>query len=246
MVRITTHDLLVSTNRNTGGIVYERLEHALDRLAGTRIKTNIETGDEKSTQNFGLIEWYDYNRKGSGMAERLRYLDIKLSDWLFRAIEAAEVLPISRDYFRLRRPLDRRVYEVGRKHCGAQDKWRISIDKLQRRTGSKQERKHFAAHMRSMVQSNHIPDYALTLEDDQVVFWRREQGANTVRPTPAWPFLPSQRHLRPHPNGASWCHSRRLSGFMRPRPAGTNTCWKISISPGPKTKSQRATRMRGS
>ena len=189
VVRITTHDLLVSTNRNTGGIVYERLEHALDRLAGTRIKTNIETGDEKSTQNFGLIEWYDYNRKGSGMAERLRYLDIKLSDWLFRAIEAAEVLPISRDYFRLRRPLDRRVYEVGRKHCGAQDKWRISIDKLQRRTGSKQERKHFAAHMRSMVQSNHIPDYALTLEDDQVVFWRREQGANSAR-LPAAPAVP--------------------------------------------------------
>ncbi len=181
-VRITTHDLLVSTNRNTGGIVYERLEHALDRLAGTRIKTNIETGDEKSTQNFGLIEWYDYNRKGSGFAERLRYLDIKLSDWLFRAIEAAEVLPISRDYFRLRRPLDRRVYEVGRKHCGSQDKWRISIDKLQHRTGSKQERKHFAAHMRSMVQSNHLPDYALTLEEDQVVFWRRAgEGANVNR-----------------------------------------------------------------
>ena len=76
VVRITTHDLLVATNRNTGGIVYERLEHALDRLAGTRIKTNIKTGDELSTQNFGLIEWYDYNRKGSGFAERLRYLDI--------------------------------------------------------------------------------------------------------------------------------------------------------------------------
>jgi plasmid replication initiation protein len=182
VVRITTHDLLVSTNRWTGGVIYERLEHALDRLAGTRIKTNIETGDEKSTQNFGLIEWYDYNRKGSGFAERLRYLDIKLSDWLFRAIEAAEVLPISRDYFRLRRPLDRRVYEIGRKHCGAQEKWRISIDKLQKRTGSKQERKHFAAHLRSMAQSNHLPDYALTLEEDQVVFWRRAgEGANVNR-----------------------------------------------------------------
>ena len=164
MVRITTHDLLVSTNRNTGGIVYERLEHALDRLAGTRIKTNIETGDEKIDTEFRPHRMVRLQPQGSGFAERLRYLDIKLSDWLFRAIEAAEVLPISRDYFRLRRPLDRRVYEVGRKHCGMQDKWRISIEKLQRRTGSKQERKHFAAHMRSMVQSNHLPDYALTLE----------------------------------------------------------------------------------
>jgi plasmid replication initiation protein len=203
-VRITTHDLLVSTNRQTGGIIYERLEHALDRLAGTRIKTNIETGDEKSTQNFGLIEWYDYNRKGSGFTERLRYLDIKLSDWLFRAIEAAEVLPINRDYFRLRRPLDRRVYEIGRKHCGAQEKWRISIDKLQKRTGSKQERKHFVAHMRSLVQSNHLPDYALTLEHDQVVFWRRAgEGASAPRqhfapaasPALAAPDNPAERRV---------------------------------------------------
>ena len=66
-VRLTTHDLLVSTNRNTGGIVYQRLEHALDRLAGTHIKTNIETGDEKGDAEFRIIEWYDYNRKGIGL-----------------------------------------------------------------------------------------------------------------------------------------------------------------------------------
>lgn len=184
VVRITTHDLLVSTNRNTGGITYVRLEDALDRLAGTRIKTNIVTGDEVSTQNFGLIEWYDYNRKGSGFAERLRYLDIKLSDWLFRAIDAAEVLPIAKEYFRLRRPLDRRIYEIARKHCGAQATWRISIDKLQRRAGSKQERKHFAAHLRGMVQTNHLPDYALTLEGEHAVFWRRGDGARAAKSAP--------------------------------------------------------------
>jgi plasmid replication initiation protein len=185
VVRITTHDFLVSTNRRTGGIVYERLEDALDRLAGTRIKTNIETGSERETKNFGLIEWYDYNRKGSGFTERLQYLDIKLSDWLFRAIEAAEVLTISREYFRLRSPLDRRIYEIARKHCGSkQEKWRIGIDKLQRKTGSKQERKHFVAHLREMVQSNHLPDYALTLEDDQVVFWRRAGEGDAQRQKP--------------------------------------------------------------
>jgi hypothetical protein len=72
---ITTHDLLVSTNRNTGGVSYERLE---DRLAGTRIKTNVATGEETTTQNFGLIEWYDYSRKAHGLVERLKFLDIKL------------------------------------------------------------------------------------------------------------------------------------------------------------------------
>ena len=180
VVRITTHDMLVSTNRKTGGISYERLEHALDRLAGTRIKTNIRTGDEVPTQNFGLVDWYDYNRKGSGFTERLKYLDIKLSDWLFRAIASAEVLTLSREYFRLRRPIDRRLYELARKHCGRQTSWRVGVDLLQKKCGSRQAGKHFAAHLRALVASNHLPDYTMTLEDGQAVFWRREEVAKGV------------------------------------------------------------------
>jgi plasmid replication initiation protein len=191
VVRITTHDLLVSTNRQTGGITYERLEEALDRLAGTRIKTNITTGNEVTRQNFGIIEWYEYNRKGSGFAERLKFLDIKLSDWLYRTVMSAEVLPISRDYFRLRRPIDRRLYEMARKHCGRQPSWRIGSELLQKKCGSKQEKKHFAAHLRELAKSDHLPDYRMTLEGDQAVFWRRgempskqpEAGEQVVRPT---------------------------------------------------------------
>ena len=176
VVRITTHDLLVSTNRNTGGIIYERLEDTLDRLAGTRIKTNVATGEEITTQNFGLIEWYDYNRKGSGMSSGCKYLDIKLSDWLFRAIDAAEVLPISRDYFRLRRPIDRRLYELARKHCGKQQNWRVSVGLLQKKCGSKQAEKHFVAHLRELARSNHLPDYEVKLNLDNVIFTRRDGG----------------------------------------------------------------------
>ena len=175
VVRITAHDLLVATNRQTGGITYERLENALDRLAGTRIKTNITTGNEVTRQNFGIIEWYEYNRKGSGFADRLKFLDIKLSDWLYRTVTSSEVLPISRDYFRLRRPIDRRLYEMARKHCGRQPSWRIGSDLLQKKCGSKQEGKHFAAHLRELARSDHLPDYRMTLEGDQVVFWRRSE-----------------------------------------------------------------------
>ncbi|NOT70882.1 MAG: replication initiator protein A [Hyphomicrobium sp.] len=191
VVRITAHDLLVATNRQTGGITYERLENALDRLAGTRIKTNITTGSEVTRQNFGIIEWYEYNRKGSGFAERLKFLDIKLSDWLYRTVTSAEVLPISRDYFRLRRPIDRRLYEIARKHCGRQPSWRIGSELLQKKCGSKQEGKHFAAHLRELARSDHLPDYRMTLEGEQAVFWRRgeglakstEAGEKIVKPT---------------------------------------------------------------
>ena len=181
-VRLTTHDLLVATNRPTNNLGYERLEYALERMAGTVIKTTLETGDEATVEGFSLISGFKYNRKGSMHAERLRYLEITLCEWLFRAIEAAEVLPISQDYFRLRRPLDRRLYELARKHCGSKDKWRISIDKLQKKCGSKQERKSFVRHLRETVEADHLPDYTLMLDDEQVIFLRREQGSSATKP----------------------------------------------------------------
>src|SRR5580700_8712438 len=46
-VRVSGHDLLVFTNRGTAGKDYIALCEAIDRLAGTRIKTNIRTGDRE-------------------------------------------------------------------------------------------------------------------------------------------------------------------------------------------------------
>ncbi len=184
-IRLTTHDMLVQTNRQTNNLGYERLAPALDRLKGVTIKTNIKTGHSITTRGFGLISEYEYNRKGSMFADRLRYLEIELSPWLFRAIEACEVLPISRDYFRLRRPLDRRIYELARKHCGQQSQWRVSIEVLQKKAGSNSPPKKFAFYVRHLTASNHLPDYTMTLEGNQVVFWRREQGLSSWKPTPA-------------------------------------------------------------
>jgi hypothetical protein len=184
-VRLTTHDLLVSTNRPTNNLGYERLESALERLAGTVIKTTIETGDETTTSGFSLISRFEYNRKGSMHADRLRYLEITVSDWLFRAVEATEVLTLNPVYFQLRSPLDRRLYELARKHCGNQEKWRIRIDKLQKKCGSKQERKHFAKHLRETIDEDHIPDYRFELDDDFVMVYRRVAEPQPVKPVPS-------------------------------------------------------------
>ena len=43
---------------------------------------------------------------------------VTLSDWIYRSVLARSVLTLHRDYFRLRKPLERRVYEIARKHCG--------------------------------------------------------------------------------------------------------------------------------
>ena len=84
-VRITSHDLLVFTNRGTAGKDYEALCEAIDRLAGTRITTNIRTGDEEQRDSFGLIDAASIRRK-HGLDGRLLWVEIKLSDWVFNAI----------------------------------------------------------------------------------------------------------------------------------------------------------------
>ena len=200
-VRLTTYDLLVSTNKPTNNLGYQRLEASLERLAGTVIKTTIETGDEATVSGFTLISSFEYNRKGSMHADRLRYLEITLSDWLFRAIDSTEVLTIDRDYFRLRSPLDRRLYELARKHCGSKEKWRIGIDKLQKKCGSKQERKHFIRHMRETAAADRLPEYRVELNDDLVVFSRRAgEGANaSLTPAGGDPAPQPQETTRERP-----------------------------------------------
>lgn len=66
-----------------------------------------------------LIEWYDYNARAPGWPSGRAIRRSSFSDWPFHAIDAAEALSISGDYLRLRRPPDRRVYEIGAKHSGA-------------------------------------------------------------------------------------------------------------------------------
>lgn len=125
-VRFTAYDFLVNTNRDTSGRAYERLAEALNRLAGTRIETNIETDGVRERAGFGLIDsWRVIERDRRD--DRMVAVEVELPRWLYRSIEARHILTLSRDYFRLRRPLDRRLYELARKHCGAQATWRISL-----------------------------------------------------------------------------------------------------------------------
>ena len=67
---------------------------------------------------------------------RMQEIEIELSDWVFNAINAKEVLTLHRNYFRLRKPLERRLYELARKHCGRKAEWRVSLAVLQRKCGS--------------------------------------------------------------------------------------------------------------
>ena len=126
IIRLKAHDLLVTTNRPTNNLGYDRLENALLRLRGTTIRTNIETDHHQIREGFGLIDSYKIVTRHPVNA-RMIALEIKLSDWFFNAVLADELLSINRDYFRLRKPLERRLYELARKHCGEQSSGNLKI-----------------------------------------------------------------------------------------------------------------------
>lgn len=181
-IRLDSYKYLRFTNRGTGGKDYDSLVDALDRLDGTRIATNIVTGDEEQRETFGLIESTTVRRK-NGLSGRIIWIEITLSNWVFNAIQSHEVLTLSRDYFRLRRPLERRLYELARKHCGSQREWRCSLDIIYEKSGSSSPKKQFRYLVRQVVSSNHLPDYELQLDGEFLVF--RNRGTVSLPAAPA-------------------------------------------------------------
>ncbi|MGQ5524236.1 replication initiator protein A [Chitinimonas sp. PSY-7] len=172
-VRFTVYNYLVATNKPTGGSQYLRLEDALERLRGTSIKTDIKTGGQRVKEGFGLIERWKIVEK-SPDNERMIAVEVTLSEWLFNAVQANEVLTINRDYFRLRRPLERRLYELARKHCGHQLNWKISLELLHDKSGSRATLFEFRRMVREIMVNDTLPDYRMTIDDEFVQFYTKD------------------------------------------------------------------------
>lgn len=174
-VRFRVYDYLVSTNKPTGGKEYQRLQDALERLRGTSIKTNIQTGGQRIKEGFGILDSWTIVEK-SPDDESMIAVEVSLSNWLFNAVQAHEVLTINPDYFRLRKPIERRLYELARKHCGDQARFVIGLELLQEKCGSQSSLKEFRRSLRELIQADTLPDYRMQLDDekDQVIFYTRD------------------------------------------------------------------------
>lgn len=168
-VHLKAHDLLVTTNRQASGEGYKLLRQAFDRLRGTSIKTTIKTNGEEITDGFGIIDKYKIV-VDDPKTKRMLELQVTLSDWLYNSVLGKEVLSINRAYFRLRKPIERRIYEIARKHCGNQEKWHISLENLHKKVGSSGTIKKFKESLNHIIKHGHLPDYAVSLELGNVVF----------------------------------------------------------------------------
>lgn len=174
VVRFIVYDYLVTTNKAVSGDEYKRLQAAMERLAGTRITTDIRTGGQRIREGFGIIDSWAIIEK-SPDDERMIAVEVTLSKWLFNAVQAHEVLTINRDYFRLRKPLERRLYEMARKHCGQQTMWTVGLDLLREKCGSKGTLFEFRRMVRAIIKADTLPDYrmALDADKDQIVFYTK-------------------------------------------------------------------------
>jgi hypothetical protein len=94
-------------------------------------------------------------------------IQITLNDWMFRAIvKDRRVLTINRDYFKLSMGLERRLYELARKHCGSQQEWRISLERLYQKCGSTDTLRKFKFRLKQAIERDNIPDYRFSLSMD--------------------------------------------------------------------------------
>jgi hypothetical protein len=177
-MRFKAYDMLVATNRQTSGRGYELLKDALRRLQGTQIETNLRQGGKEYFKVFGLIDSAQIVRETRD--GRMLDVEITLSDWVFDAIENNHVLTLNKQYFLLRKPLERRLYELARKHCGAQAKWPVGLDTLRDKCGSGSTPKEFRRLIGKIIEDDaahgHMPDYAFTVEGDNVIVRQKKEN----------------------------------------------------------------------
>ena len=168
-VRIAAYDMLRVTKRHTGKNGYQEMYDALFRLRSTTITTDIQSGGERETRGFGWIDSFRILTRESRAGSRvMQGLEITLNDWTFRAlVKDRRVLAINPAYFDLTGGLERRLYEIARKHVGRQTEWKISLLLLAKKCGTMQRNlRRFKFDLKALAELDRLPDYQMFLVND--------------------------------------------------------------------------------
>jgi plasmid replication initiation protein len=167
-IKIDVWNYLEATVKGDGAQQYTGLIDTLDRLKGCMVKTSIETNDTNYIEGFSLLDSYKVAVKTK--TGKVAALEIKVCDWLYGAIWNAtqEMLSINRDYFKLTGGIERRLYELARKHCGNQPFWKVSIETLWKKSGSQSTLRRFRHEIfKGQMDLGTIPDYRVELRPDE-------------------------------------------------------------------------------
>jgi plasmid replication initiation protein len=75
-------------------------------------------------------------------------------------------LSISPQYFELEGGLERRLYQLARKHVGRQRQWKIGLPLLAQKVGSAQELRFFKRDLKRIIEADNIPDYRFAVNGE--------------------------------------------------------------------------------
>jgi len=191
------HTLLQSIRRGAGGKDYARLRAALNRLTHTAVETNIRADGKKKTASFHWLEsWTETTNEANG---ETRGMTMTIPEWLYQGvIMRGGVLTIHEDYFLLTGGIERWLYRVARKHGGRQAfGWSFTMRQLFDKSGSAARFSDFALDVRKAVQTDGLPEYALTLrmteDGDEVIHIQPRQTLPVSDPRFDWPRFPGRR-----------------------------------------------------
>ena len=168
-VKFPIYDYLTATDCMTGGDEYISFEKGLDRLKTNSFKTNIKSNNIEITSLFSLIDSYQLHK----VNKKVKYAEVTLSDWIFNAIEGFNVITIKQEYFKLK-PLEKRLYEIARKHVGNQAEFKIKTQHLWKKTGSISTSKEFNRMLKVIIESNLLPDYRAKIIGEFTVLYQKD------------------------------------------------------------------------
>lgn len=179
---------------------YRRFAEALERLQGTQIKTNIETG---SKIDRGWFSWLseaqvEYEKMANG-DELLRYVRVRPCNWLYRAIKRDQrIYHYHHDYFRLG-AIERRMYEIA--HCYCENgPIEITLEDLHRKIGSMGPMKRLKQLVKTIEGENRLPEYDVDLvetvtgEHTDSIGRRRKSVTTSVRMRPKQKSVATPMH----------------------------------------------------
>lgn len=178
-IHATAYDILMSTGRDVGGKGYRELESALRRLQGTTIETNIKTEGLKSKRAFSIIQdWGIIEKHENG---NMIAVEITLSEWLYQAVTSLDVLTYDRKYYRLSSGMEKRLYEIFRKHCGKQSSWMIGEEALFKKSGSRGSIRDFRRFLKDRDEEKLKKDESIFL--GKILGYRYEYDSKNKRIT---------------------------------------------------------------
>lgn len=162
-IHATPYEILRFIGRGTSLNDYLRLKAALDRLQSTSVATSIRETTGRRLHRFSWInEWRELaDASGTPLG-----IELILPDWFYAGVlDAALVLTIDPDYFRLKGGIERWLYRLVRKHGGRQEHgWQFDFRHLHRKSGSAARFSDFAYDLRVLVARQSLPGYVLGIE----------------------------------------------------------------------------------